>query len=303
MTMNEISYTISFLVSFQFFIYIWTVKSNITMFISKRSYFYLTSLFIYFIIIITLHRLLFVPQFNFNINNAYQSKYSYLALIVDDRTTHQVINAILNILKYLPNDWKIQMIIPVENWSFYNSSSLSSLIQNNRIFFTPLELPRTDFSGHEYINLILTSASFWRQVEGEKVLYFQFDSVICSNSSYKLTDFLDYDYIGAPWSTGGCCNGGFSIRSRTKMIELFENFPIRYQLHVTNEDVWIYRHLAQVNGRIAPNSLAKQFSVESIYFPRPFAVHNPNLGRLGAENMKRLCDYCPEIRTITHHCK
>lgn len=232
----------------------------------------------------------------------YTSTYPYIALIVEDRAIQQVVNSIWNILQHIPVDWKVQMIVPVEHWSFYNSSTLSAMISTGRVFMTPLDFPRVDFTGSEYINLLLTSASFWHQIQGEKILYFQIDSVICSNSSYQLTDFLDYDLIGAPWYDGGCCNGGFSLRSRKKMIEVYENIDIRYRLHETNEDVWLYRHLSRVNGRIAPNSIAQRFSVESIYHPRPFAVHKPNLERLGSIDMQKLCQDCFEVRSISSYC-
>jgi len=243
-----------------------------------------------------------VSQIDSNVIKDYTSKYPYIALIVDDRASQEVVHAVTNILQHIPTDWKVQIITPIQNWPFYNASSLSSLIINDRVFMTSLDFPRVDFTGSEYINLLLTPATFWHQVQGEKILYFQIDSVICSNSSYKLTDFLEYDFIGAPWPDGGCCNGGFSLRSRKKMLQLFESGRARYRLHETNEDVWLHRNLPRFNGRIAPNHVAKTFSVESVYYPRPFAVHKPNLERLGSVNMKRLCSDCPEVRTISFHC-
>jgi hypothetical protein len=258
--------------------------------------------FLCFLIVNFYYNLLNTSLFDSNIIHNYTSKYPYIALIVDDRATQQVINAVTNVLQHIPIDWKVQMAIPVQHWSFYNKSSLSPFMNNGRVFMTPLDFPRIDFTSSEFINLILTSPSFWHQVQGEKVLYFQIDSVLCSNSTYKLTDFLEYDYIGAPWHKGGCCNGGISLRSRTKMLQLFENDHTRFRLYITNEDVWLHRHLSRINGRIAPTDIAKTFSVESIYYPRPFAVHKPDFEVLGPDNMKDLCNNCPEVKTITSHC-
>ncbi|CAF0754212.1 unnamed protein product [Rotaria sordida] len=167
---------------------------------------------------------------------------------------------------------------------------------------TPLDFPRVDFTDSEHINLLLTSASFWHQVQGEKILYFQTDSAICSNSSYKLTDFLQYDFIGVPWHRGGSYNGGFSLRSRKKLLHLLESNRARYRLHETNEDVWLSRNLPHVNARIASTHVANKFSVESIYHPRPFAVHKPYFKVLSPVNMKLLCNDCPEVRTISSYC-
>jgi hypothetical protein len=269
--------------------------------ISKHYLLFLVSFLCFSIIIFYCNSLNF-HQFDSDIINNYTSKYPYIALIVDDRASQEIVNAVINILKHIPADWKVQIITLVQHLSFYNTSSLSPLINNARVFITPLDFPRVDFTGSEFINLILTSASFWHQVQGEKILYFQIDSVICSNSSYKLTDFLEYDFIGAPWPDGRCCNGGFSLRSRKKMLQLFESGGARYRLHETNEDVWLYRNLPRFNGRIAPNDIAKKFSVESIYHPHPFAVHKPHFKRLGSVNMKLLCNDCPEVRTISSDC-
>jgi hypothetical protein len=177
------------------------------------------------------------------------------------------------------------------------------MLERNRILMSPLTFPRLDFTGSEYINLLLTSADLWRQVLGEKILYFQTDSVLCSNSPYNLSDFLTYDFIGAPWATGGCCNGGLSIRSRSMMLKMYESDSAKYRLHSTNEDVWLMRHLARFGGQLAPINVARRFSVESIYESRPFAVHKPNYGHLGMKSLSQLCLDCPELKTIESRCR
>lgn len=239
-------------------------------------------------------------------SNNYTSIYPHIALIVDDRTHFEVIRIVQNILEHIPTDWKIQMVLPISNWNYFNTSILSPLIKSHRIVLTPLEFPRLDFTGSEFINLLLTSADFWRQVQGEKILYFQTDSVICSNSSYKFSEFLNFDFIGAPWPNGKCCNGGFSLRSRRKMLEIYESGRARFRLHSTNEDVWLGQNLPYFNGRVAPAEIAKKFSVESVYHPRPFAVHKPNVENLGKTNIKLLCNDCPELKItafLASHCQ
>ena len=153
------------------------------------------------------------------------------------------------------------------------------------------------------INILLTSPSLWREIQGEKVLYFQIDSAICSNSLYQLSDFLHYDFIGAPWADGGCCNGGFSLRSRSKTLQLLEGNRYRFPLHQINEDGWFSMHMRRIGANVAPNDVAKTFSVETIFHSRPFAVHKPHLSYLGKANMLRLCSECPEMRTISKDCR
>jgi len=243
------------------------------------------------------YRLKFIVPFN------YTSKYPYLALIIDDRATPLLVNAVINVLQHIPIDWKVQIITPYQHWSFYNTSSLSQFIKTNRVFLTPLQQSSNGLSNVEYINLILTSASFWHQVQGDKVLLFQIDSVLCSNSLYNLTDFLEYDFIGAPWYIGGCCNGGISLRSRTKILQMLESGYFHYRSNDINEDGWFTDNLPYLNARIPSVSIAKKFSVETIYHPQPFAVHKPHTNLIGHANMARLCNECPELGSIGPYCQ
>ena len=89
-------------------------------------------------------------------------------------------------------------------------------------------------------------------------------------------DYLNYDYIGAPWPKGMrwtgneevVGNGGFSLRSKklydiTKRIEGFEQF---HKNTLTNEDVTISvgirKILEENNIKFAPVELARKFSIE-----------------------------------------
>ncbi|UJR13504.1 hypothetical protein I4U23_000518 [Adineta vaga] len=244
-----------------------------------------------------------LSPYRFDISFNYTSKYSYIAVIVDDRATQSLVTVVHNVLQHIPSDWKVQIIIPIQHWLFYNQSSLHPLILTNRIFLTSLEESRNGLSSTEFINHVLTSASFWHQVQGEKVLFFQIDSILCSNSLYNLTDFLEYDFIGAPWYNGGCCNGGLSIRNRHKILQMLESNYVQFRLYSINEDGWFSKNLPYFNGYVAPISIAKHFSVETMYHPRPFGVHNPHLTTIGLDNIMKLCTECPEMKMITSLCK
>ncbi|CAF1410650.1 unnamed protein product [Adineta ricciae] len=233
----------------------------------------------------------------------YTSKYRYIAAIVDDRASQTLVNIVQNVVQHLPTDWKVQIITRVQHWSFYNQSSLRLLIKSNRVFLTPLEEPNNGLSNVEFMNYILSSASFWHQVQGDKVLFFQTDSVLCSNSLYNLTDFLEYDFIGAPWHRGGCCNGGLSLRNRIKILQMLESGHVQYKLHSANEDEWFAQYLPYFNGYIAPVSIGQRFSVETIFHSRPFGVHGPRVSTIGVEKMIRLCNECPEVNLITPTCR
>jgi len=136
----------------------------------------------------------------------------------------------------------------------------------------------TDVYGREQTDLLLTDPKFWKRVQGEKILFFQIDSAMCSNSPHKVTDFLQYDYIGAPWDlsfftfnqTYRVGNGGFSLRTRSKILALLESVPYNKKIP---EDVWYAQNMHRVNGLIPSIEIAKTFAVESMYYERPVGVH------------------------------
>lgn len=227
--------------------------------------------------------------------------FDYAAVIVDDRASEALIRAVQNVIKNIPRDWPVQIITLAEHRSFLQMSALKDHIRYGKVLVTVLNhAPRNSFaSPKDYSNAVLTSVQLWRQVRGEKVLIFQTDSTFCSNSSYKVTDFLTYDFIGAPWVTGGCCNGEFSLRSRKKMFQVLSHANFT---GTQNEDIWYSNQLLHVNASIASPEVARMFSVETLYHPNPLAIHKPSVEKLGIKNMRRLCNECPESQVLFPYC-
>lgn len=82
-----------------------------------------------------------------------------------------------------------------ENEHFIRISTLAPWISWGKILLHVLDR----IYDKNQISLLLTSAQFWLRIPGEKILFFQLDSIMCSNSPHKITDYLQYYYIGAPW--------------------------------------------------------------------------------------------------------
>ncbi|CAF1495654.1 unnamed protein product [Adineta steineri] len=125
---------------------------------------------------------------------------------------------------------------------------------------------------------------------------------MCSNSPYKITDYLQYDYVGAPWPlnsslpiTGG--NGGFSLRSRNKTITLLERMTFPAESGIP-EDVWFSENLPTV-GILPPRHVAKTFSVEGVFHENPMAVHKFYVSsELNTTQLKKIHTVCPEAVLI-----
>ncbi|CAF4136071.1 unnamed protein product, partial [Adineta steineri] len=45
-----------------------------------------------------------ISPYSFNISHNYTSKYPFIALIIDDRVTQLVVNAVINVLEHIPID-------------------------------------------------------------------------------------------------------------------------------------------------------------------------------------------------------
>ncbi|CAF3069750.1 unnamed protein product [Rotaria sp. Silwood2] len=233
----------------------------------------------------------------------YPSNYFYpcIAVLIDFRTVDRIITIVHNVNQHIPSTWPIQIFHGKENEDFIKNSTLAPLIASRKIFLTLMD----QVYGYARTNELLTDPKFWLRVRGEKVLLFQIDSVMCSNSPHKITDYLQYDYIGAPWdpswygpSKDLVGNGGFSLRSRSKMLAVLALVPYDKS---TQEDVWYSLNLRFVNGSIAPVNVAKTFSVETLYYERPLAVHRLPVN---CSILTKLFKTCPESRIIaTNTCK
>ena len=139
--------------------------------------------------------------------------------------------------------------------------------------------------------------------ETSHCLIVQSDSFVVNSNLWK-EEFLDFDYIGAPWSNKvqvnsdvvlnmekNCVgNGGFSLRSR-KLVDItskinYENlkFPIKW------EDViichYLYKEMLNNGIRFAPPELAAQFSMENVNH-----LHGQDVNSVFGFHGKHLRDY------------
>ena len=140
-----------------------------------------------------------------------------------------------------------------------------------------IQIPKIDYLG--YSRAIIKD--LYKFFETKFCLIVQADGFVI-NSDFWNNDFLNYDYIGAPWpekvqvnpgnlsislNQNKVGNGGFSIRSNklakvTSKID-FENLAFQ----VKSEDVvichYLYKDMIKQGIKFAPPELAAQFSMEN----------------------------------------
>lgn len=132
-------------------------------------------------------------------------------------------------------------------------------------------------------NCIMTMPNLWANLRGEHILVFQTDSVLFSQSRVHLEDYLQYDYVGAPWKFlykfyfrnafmfrglddhTWAGNGGLSLRRRALMQEICANQPY-LSIPYMNEDVYFSNAMDHwPNVKLPSSRDAARLFFESVY--------------------------------------
>ena len=144
----------------------------------------------------------------------------------------------------------------------------------------------------EYNNLY-TSAKFWEiliQHGCEHALTFESDTVLLKDC---IDDYLEYDYIGAPWAKGsGICgplkvgNSGFCLRKPRKMLEIIQKYgnPMGF---TANDNYFTFYNFKNKNN-VPSVDVAKTFGVESLFFNDPCGFHKPWISEFPVGEFERI---------------
>lgn len=166
--------------------------------------------------------------------------------------------------------------------------TLEQITPHSVLFFTDVPIqeegienvivPKFDWEGY---NRFLV-CEIWRYVTTSHLLVCQWDGHVLDSAGWT-DEFLQYDYIGAPWTYrdgSNVGNGGFSLRSKRLHTILAADEFINANNVFTPEDQVIcrlYRKYLEQKYQIkfAPEELAHRFSYE-MHAPRQrtFGFHN-----------------------------
>ena len=209
----------------------------------------------------------------------------YTAIIVEPREHPALEFVLLNILNNLNEDWSVVLLHGNKNINYVykiiaNHPEVATRIQT-------INLNVDNLKRMEYSDLFF-EPHFYEYISTEMFLVFQTDSMIIPKNKDKIYEFMEYDYVGGPWpETNGevplqVGNGGFSLRRKSKMLELLTHRDAEY-LKCKNisfgnkyyiEDLFfsgIYHEGIFINKPTYEK--AKEFSAEAEYGIEPFGVH------------------------------
>jgi hypothetical protein len=198
------------------------------------------------------------------------SESKYTAVIVEPREHPALLFVLNNILENLSDEWNVLIFHGNKNIEYLNNI-IDTKLHNYKDKINLINLNVDNLTISEYNNL-LTSESFYTQIPTETFLIFQTDSMISEKNKDNINKFLEFDYVGAPWSdseqNSNVGNGGFSLRKKSKMIEKIIKCPydnVHEDLFFSDDNcLKLYK---------PDKELAKQFSVEHVFYDNPFAVH------------------------------
>lgn len=148
-----------------------------------------------------------------------------------------------------------------------------------------INIVKVDVNSYSQFNNYMIK-HLYKHVGSDYCLVVQDDGYILNSNAWT-DEFLNYDYIGAPWinhhyipDENKVGNGGFSLRSK-KLINLCKDLSISEN---DNEDVVICQknseYLRSQGIKFAPIGLANIFSVEDGIYQNQFGFHGRNTIRI-----------------------
>eukprot|EP01097_Dermamoeba_algensis_P009858 TRINITY_DN7092_c0_g1_i1.p1 TRINITY_DN7092_c0_g1~~TRINITY_DN7092_c0_g1_i1.p1 ORF type:complete len:285 (-),score=39.32 TRINITY_DN7092_c0_g1_i1:855-1709(-) len=212
--------------------------------------------------------------------------------------------SLLNFHHHLPSTWKIMVFFTSNARSFIstlgNNSAVRTLVKDRR--FLLRQIPADKIENNNISFLFTKHTYIWEQLDADKVLFFQPDSVICGNSPHSIDYFLGNDFIGPSKLSGkregNEISGAFSLRSTRKMLECILLYTPQEEL----EEETFFENCFETISSIQPVAKVteedqQKFAVESVYSPSPLGVRGA-WKWLKTEEWLDLVHYCPEVRLV-----
>jgi hypothetical protein len=192
----------------------------------------------------------------------------YTAVIIEPREHKALAFVLRNFLENLSDDWKFVIFHGNRNKTFIENILQTDLKKFHHRIYRLIQLDVDNLTYDQY-NAICKNPNFYKCIDTELLLIFQTDTIILNKEI--LNDFLEYDYVGAPWRNGVVGNGGLSLRRRDKMMEVCEKIPPSLIDH--EDDYFSYQSVITLKKPLFQD--AQRFSVETVFHKKSFGVHAP----------------------------
>jgi hypothetical protein len=226
---------------------------------------------------------------------------------------------ILNIKNNIPKDWAIQIFYIPNGGSQAGldlNPGLMRIIDNQTIFLT--EIPEYIYHKKGRNTEYYLESWLWESMLADKVLIFGGNSAFCSNSLFRINDFVTFDYIGSPWPNyrGRGGRGEISIRNRNLMLyilneekrKLESNYDIKT---LGMEDDFFVSRIVSIlksqseNISTYPNPIrissiedSKRFSSANEYMTLGSMTGSGIMSQISYDDREVFLQYCIELKII-----
>lgn len=210
----------------------------------------------------------------------------YTAVLVEpdqSRATNFVLN---NLMESLDTRWGFLFFHGAEHAAWAAEQVPSQLRSQITLRPIPADRPLAHF---------LASQEFLDQIPTETFLLIKTDSMINPRYAKKLYMFLDYDYVGAPWTWDHLQvgNGHLSLRKKSAMLRILKELgPFQGDY----EDQYFSYGCKKTGAKVPSREVAREFSVSEIFHAASFGFHKP-WGHLPTR-FRDLCRICPELEEL-----
>jgi len=217
-------------------------------------------------------------------------KFKYTAVMIEPRQ-HRAISFVLdNICSNLSDEWGILVLHGNQNKEFVQQIVDNELSESkHRISLINLNVDNLDM--RQLQDLLLTD-EYYDMIPTETFLMFQTDSIICRRDKELINEFLQYDYVGAPWTNGEIGNCGLSLQKKSAILEKIKQCP-----YYDPWDIFIGNSNHCGNLNYPSFDMAKRFSVEQVMSPASFGIHKP-WNALNADDLQQLVQRCDGLDTL-----
>ncbi|KAL8715532.1 MAG: hypothetical protein Q9220_000868 [cf. Caloplaca sp. 1 TL-2023] len=228
-----------------------------------------------------------------------------LAMLVEVNPFGHLTALLLHMIAVVPFEWRFVYMGSKESIALVEKSlPIKEYIKNKKLVLR--EVPAGfDASTNEGMHRMLTHMRFYEEVvdPAEWFLLFRSDTILCAQSNQTLNDWLEYDWVGAPWRLddrfGG--NGALSLRRVSGVKQV-----LRFQSRLNDSDPsdrWLCSRMGLLpDAKMAPAIKEAEFSVENVWHDKPMGYRADTTlpGSVWGEQSQRkqIYDYCPEVKII-----
>lgn len=217
----------------------------------------------------------------------------YTAVIIEPRK-HKALQFVLNnFFENLSNEWSFVILHGNQNKEYIMDIMDNQLPQYKSRVIQYVNLEVDNLNHIEYSKIVV-SKNFHNYIPSEVFLIFQTDSMILKENKLLINDFLEYDYVGAPWAGDNQIgNGGLSLRRKSKMLEIINN--IEYHNNENEDYYFCLQNIIHLNKPTFEE--AKKFSIETVFNETSFGIHR-SWKYLNNQELNYLLERYPDLNTL-----